>query len=104
MKVIKGVLKEELQNSLRMKESYETAIAALPKGALVLKKIKGHLYYYLIKREGKKIKYEYKGKLSDDEIKKYEKAKKLRSKYRNLLSQVKKQIIFLRRTLRGEAI
>ncbi len=35
--------------------------------------------------------YLNRGKLPDKEIKRYEEAKKLRAKYRNLLSQVKKQ-------------
>ncbi len=104
MKIIKGVLEEELRNSLRMKEEYEKALASLPKGALVKKKIKGHSYYYLIRREGKKVKFEYKGKLSPEEIKKYEEAKILRSKYRKMLSQVNRQISFLKKVLNGKKI
>lgn len=104
MKIIKGVLEEELENSLKMKEEYERAIAALPKGVLVKKEIKGHSYYYLMWREGKKVNFEYKGKLKKDEIKRNEEAKKLRAKYRKLLSQVKKQITFLRKALRGKEI
>ena len=102
MRIIKSVLGEELENSLRTKREYEKALSHLPKGALVSKIIKGHKYYYLVKRIGKKIKYIYKGKISDEEKKKYDEAKKLRSKYRRLLSQVKKQIKFLKRSLRGK--
>ena len=40
MNVIKGVLEEELQNSIRMKKQYERALSELPKGSLVEKKIK----------------------------------------------------------------
>jgi hypothetical protein len=104
MKVIKGVLEEELENSLRMKKEYEKAIKSLPQGALVRKEIRGHSYYYLMKREGLKVKFVYKGKLPKEKIKKYEEAKKFRAKYRNLLSQVKKQIAFLRKALRGKEI
>ena len=32
---IKGVLKEELSNSLRMKKGYERELGKLPKGSLV---------------------------------------------------------------------
>lgn len=102
MGVIKGALKEELKNSLQMKESYERELAKLPKGSLIKKKIKGHEYYYLIVREKGKVKFIYQGKLSDDEIKKYKEAKEYRAKYRKLLSQVKKQIKFLRSALRGK--
>lgn len=104
MKIIKGVLEEELQNSLRMQEEYEKALAALPKGVLVKKVIKGSGYYYLMMREGEKVRFEYKGKVSGKEIKRYEDAKRDRARYRKLLSDVKKQVVFLRRALRGREL
>ena len=100
--VIKGVLAEELENSLRMRKEYELALRKLPKGCLVVKKIRSHEYCYLVKRIDKKVKYIYKGKLSEEEKKKYAEAMVLRAKYRKLLSQVKKQIRFLRSSLRGK--
>lgn len=102
MGVIKGVLKEELENSLRMKSDYERELAKLPKGSLIKKKVKGHEYYYLLLRDKEKVRFIYKGKASGEEIKKYKEAKEYRAKYRKLLSQVKKQIRFLRSTLRGK--
>ena len=41
MRVIKGVLQEELANSLAMKKNYERELAKLPKGSLIKKKVKG---------------------------------------------------------------
>lgn len=102
MGVIKGVLKEELENSIRMKSDYERELAKLPKGSLIKKKVKGHEYYYLLSREKGKVRFIYKGKVPDEEIKKYREVKEYRAKYRKLLSQVKKQIRFLRGTLRGK--
>jgi len=103
MKVIKSVLKEELANSLAMKKNYERELARLPKGSLVKKKIKGHDYYYLVVREKGKVRFIYKGKQpSDKDIQKYKHAKEYRAKYRKLLSEVKKQIKFLKGTLRGK--
>ena len=98
--VIKGVLAEELENSLRMKKEYEDALRRLPQGCLAARKIRGHKYFYLVKRIDKKVKYIYKGKISEKEIKKFEEAKIMSAKYRNLLSRVKKQIRFLRGALR----
>ncbi len=100
--VIKGVLAEELENSLRMKKEYEEALRRLLQGCLAKRKIRGHDYFYLVKRVDNKVKYIYKGKVSEEEIKKYEEAKVMRAKYRKLLSQVKKQIRFLRGALRGK--
>ena len=103
MPVIKGVLREELENSLRMKEDYERELAKLPEGSLIKKKIKGHEYYYLVFRKTGKVKFMYKGKnVSEAELKKYKEAKEYRAKYRKSLSQVKKQIKFLRSALRGK--
>ena len=102
MKVIKGVLKEELGNSLAMKKNYERELAKLPKGSLIKKKIRGHEYYYLVLRDYSKVKFIYKGKVSEEQKRKYKMAKELRAKYRKLLSEVKKQIRFLRSTLRGK--
>jgi len=102
MRIIKGVLKEELSNSLQMKEGYEKAISKLPKGSLLKKEIRGHHYYYIAFREKDKVRYIYKGKVSERYINKYEEAKVLKQKYRKLLSQSKKQIKFLKRALNGK--
>lgn len=45
MGVIKVVLKEEPENSLRMKTDYERELIKLPKGSLIKKKIRGLEYY-----------------------------------------------------------
>lgn len=104
MKIIKGVLEEELQNSLRMQKEYEKALSSLPRGVLVKKMIKGYPYYYLMKREGNKVRFEYRGKINGQEIKHYEAIKKDRARYRKLLADVKKQVSFLRRALRGKEL
>ncbi|MFC1461051.1 hypothetical protein ACFLQR_00850 [Verrucomicrobiota bacterium] len=101
--VIKSVLKEELANSLRMEKRYERELSKLPKGSISKRNIKGHEYYYLVYRENGKFKSVYKGKsVSDKELKKYSQAKDLRSKYRKALSQLKKQIRYLKGALRGK--
>jgi len=102
MKVLKGVLKEELANSLGMQKNYERELAKLPQGSLVKKTIKGRYYYYLVSRKDGKVVFAYRGKVSDEEILEYKKAKEYRVKYRKLLSEAKKQIKFLRSTLRGK--
>jgi len=102
MRIIKGVLKEELDNSLRMQKSYERQLRRLPRGSLIKKVISGRPYYYLVYREDGKVKFAYRGKVTEEEIKKYAKAKLYRAKYRRQLSEVKKQIRFLRSTLRGK--
>lgn len=99
---IKSVLREELENSLRMKERYEEELAKLPRGSLARRIIKGNEYFYLVYRDVGKVKSEYKGKSSPEEIAAYAEAKLKRAQYRNHLSKVKKQIKFLRGALRGK--
>lgn len=104
MNVIRGVLKEELANSLRMERRYEAALRQLPKGSLIAKRIKGHVYYYLAVRQGPKVKLMYKGRLAASERQAYREAQRRRQQCRKLLRQVKQQIAFLRRALRGASV
>lgn len=98
---IKGVLKEELDNSRALVKRYDQEVEKLPKGSLIKKNIRGHWYYYVIMRKQGKVKFEYKGKdVAKEEIQRYAQAKKMRLKYRQLRSKAKKQIKFLERALR----
>jgi hypothetical protein len=100
---IKSVLREELANSLRMAQSYARELAKLPQGSMVRRRIKGQLYYYLVFREDGKFRAVYRGKqVPPAELEKFRHARDYRAKYRKLLSQVRKEIRFLRSTLRGK--
>jgi len=102
MKVIKSVLKEELDNSLAMRKNFQRELAKLPRGSLIKKKIRGNVYYYLVMREKGRVRFVYKGKLNANEIKIYKQAKEYRAKYRKSISELNKQIKFLKGTLRGK--
>jgi hypothetical protein len=104
MKIIKGVLAEELENSLQMKKRYAEALQKLPRGSLVKKNIGGRNYYYLAFRENKKVRFVYKGRLSEVEVKRYKDAQKMRAKYRKLCREVNQQIVFLKKVLRGKSV
>ena len=99
---IKEMLREELDNSRRMERDYNAAIAKLPKGSLIKKRIRGHEYYYLVFRENGKVRFAYKGKLNKKEIRKHQEDKAYRNKYRLLLVEIHKQIRFLERVLRAK--
>jgi len=100
--VIKGVLREELNNSLRMKRRYTEELSKLAKWCLVRKKIKGHYYFYFAKRENGKVIYRYQGRLLPGEVEKYKSLQAKRAGYRKSLRQLDRQIKFLRSTLRGK--
>lgn len=97
--IIEGVLKEELRNSRQVKKKYEERLKKLPKGCLVKKSIKGHNYYYIAQRKGEKVVFVYVNNLPKSEIKKYIEAKKIKKKYKKLLSDVKKEIRFIKKAL-----
>ena len=100
-RVIKGVLQEELVNSRRMRRRYVQALRRLGKGSLVKKRIGGHAYYYLALREGVRVRFRYLGKLSAQELQIRRLQHRQRGQYRRLLRDVKEQIRFLERSLRG---
>lgn len=103
MGVIKGVLREELENSIGMKKDYEKVLKSHPGGCFVQKEIRGRKYYYLAFREGKKVRFIYKGKkLSKNDIAQVEKSKRLRKKYKKLIQKLNRQIKYLRKALRGK--
>jgi hypothetical protein len=104
MKIIKGVLEEELKKAMLLQAEYEKAMATLPRGVLVKKYVKGRQYCYLMSREKGKLKFEYKGKMFGKDIKYYDTVKKDRARYRNLLSEVRKRVAFIRKTLRGKEL
>lgn len=100
---IKDVLREELASSVRMKARFEAELAALPRGSLVRRIIKDHAYYYLISRENGRFRSVYRGKsVPPAELRRYREAKAKRAKYRRSLSQLKKQIRYLKGALRGK--
>jgi hypothetical protein len=101
---IREVLEEELKNSLRMEQRYSKELDKLPQGSLVAKRVKGHVYYYLVLRdETGQVKLIYKGKVEPEEIARHAEIKQQRAQYRNLRAKVREQIRFLRRALRAEA-
>jgi hypothetical protein len=100
-RVIKSVLQEELGNSRRMERRYVQALRRLGKGSLVKKRIGGHPYYYLAMRDGGRVRFRYLGKLSPQEARARQAQHRKRGQYRRLLREVKQQIRFLERSLRG---
>lgn len=103
MGLIKGVLREELNNSLRLKDNYNKELKKRPGGSIVEKRIGGHKYYYLAFREGDKVRFIYKGKtLSGEFLAEFEKSKRLRKKYKELIRQLAVRIKYLRKALHGK--
>lgn len=104
MDLIRSVLQEELESSLEARDYYQEEISKLPKGSLSRKKIDKRVYYYLAYREGSKVKTDYIGKLSNKEVKDYQKRINKRRHYQSQLKKVDKKIKYLRKVLNVKAI
>lgn len=100
MSIVHDVLVEDLEYSIEREKFFQEKYQELPAGCLAPKKINGHIYYYLARRENGKVKTEYLGKLSDEEIEEYEKKIARRKKYKEAVKQIQKEIKYLRRLLR----
>ena len=97
--VIKGVIKEELQNSLGMLKWYRQAYAALPKGSIVVKKINGQEYEYLVLRQKGRVVFKYLKDMLEKEKVVFREAKKKRQEYRKLIADLKDEVKFIKRAL-----
>jgi len=104
MDLIKGVLQEELKSSLETQKYYQQEIGKLPKGSLSKKNIDGRIYYYLSYREGPKVRTEYLGKLSREEIKEYQDRIDQRRHFKSQLREINKKIKYLRKVLNVKSI
>ncbi len=100
---IREILEEELENSLRMERGYSEQLDRLPKGSLVKRVRNQREYYYIVYRDDGKVCLDYVGKEVSEKVREqYREAKIKRARYRNLRSQIRQQIKFIRRALRGK--
>ncbi|MBE3088683.1 MAG: hypothetical protein IMZ41_00205 [Actinobacteria bacterium] len=92
MKILNGVLSEELDRLNQLKKNYEKRIAKLPKGSLIRKNVKGNIYYYLNYRQEKKKIFKYIGKLPGKKLENLLVKIEERRKLEKLDKQVKEDI------------
>jgi len=103
MGIIKDLLSEELENSVRLRKEYAEAFKKQPGGSIIKKVIRGHQYYYLAFREDKKVRFIYKGKkVSKEDLRILRDSKRLKVKYRGLIRKLGKRIKYLKKALHGK--
>ena len=103
MKVLISTLKEELETVKRLEKRYADKISDLPKGSLVVRKVRDGSYAYLTYREGTKVKQKYLGKADPDLIKSYRDKITKRKNYKRKLASMREQKKILRKALRGKS-
>lgn len=102
MKILQGILKEELERLQKLHKHYIKEIAKLPKGCLIRKKIGHNIYFYLNYRNGQKSIFKYIGKLNKNEFRELSEKIEKRRKLRKLNIAVKKDISKLKKIIRGQ--
>jgi hypothetical protein len=100
MKVLKGILAEELESARQKLRLYQKELAGLPKGSIVAKRIKGRLFHYLAYRNGPRMVFKYQGKLDPKSLGKFRSVRRQRAQCREFIAEMKTQIRFLERALR----
>ena len=100
MKILQGILKEELERLEKLNKQYILEMAKLPKGCLIRKKIGRKFYYYLNYRNGKKSIHKYIGKLKKSEFRELSEKIEKRRKLWKLNIGLKKDIANLKRIIR----
>lgn len=94
MKILKNILKEELNRLKKLDNQYSKQISRLPKGSLIRKTIKNHVYYYLSYWHNNKSAFKYIGKLSpkkrEELLDKIDERKKIEKLHKQLKKNIKK--------------
>ncbi|MBQ3840307.1 MAG: hypothetical protein II819_10320 [Fibrobacter sp.] len=99
MRVVNGILKEELDRLERLQAKYSAMLKALPKGSLRKKKIGQKIYFYLVSRKGDQVVTEYLCQGDSPEAKSFEeqdaKRRDIKSKFKSVkedIAEIKKAI------------
>ena len=100
MSVVLDAIEENLERNLYMQELYSKNMQSLRKGSLTVKNINGNEYYYLIYRDGEKVKTEYIGIKGKTDLKNIKKELKDRENYRTQILQLKKEEKELRKAIK----
>ena len=104
MEMLKGVLREELENSYRRMAAFEKALQELPQGSIHKKVINGKSYFYRVCWNSKARKNVFRmleEKPSKELLLACRKAIGKRAGYKNQIRILKLQIRFLERVLRA---
>ncbi len=97
MSIIKSVLEDEYNRLKDMERVYLRKLKDLPRGSIVMKKIKSKKYPYLVYREGKKVKTQYIKKKDLPAIKNQIIQRK---KYEKYLQEIYKDFIIIKKAIK----
>ena len=102
MSIIKGILEEELERLKELSVFYEEKISEAVRGSISVKERGGKRYLYLVRREDKKVIFDYVGKDSPEVRNALNERIRQRKEYQAKLRQVKENLKEVKRSLRGK--
>ena len=94
------VLQEQLDRLKSMEQAYQEKLASLPRGSIREKMVNGRSYYYLMYREGTKVKTQYL-KLSEHGLEELRFQLAQRKRYEQILREIRRDCRLLKRVVRG---
>lgn len=94
------VLREQLARLKSMEQAYLEKLVTLPRGSIREKVVNGKSYYYLMYREGSKVKTKYL-KLSEQRLEELRFQLAQRKRYENILREVRRDCRLLKRVVKG---
>jgi len=94
------VLQEQLDRLKSMELAYQEKIASLPRGSIREKVVNGRSYYYLMYREGTKVKTQYL-KVSEQRLGELRFQLAQRKRYEKILREIRKDCLLLKRVIKG---
>jgi hypothetical protein len=102
MTIVFGILKDELDRLMSLKENYTRIIDDLPKGSIIVKRRNGRKYYYLAWREGAKVKYKYIGIEKSDKLNETTKSICEKKNFKEKIKNVKQSIKEIEKVLNAK--
>ncbi len=99
MDMVKSMLREERAHASEVRDHYAAELEKLPRGALVRKRIHGREYLYMMRREGRKVKTDYVGPVSDERAARIAGDIEKRRHYEQMLRDVEKKIRYLEKVI-----
>ena len=94
MNVLRSVLKDSKDYYRKLDAEIKKRLSKLPEGSVKKRNLRGHVYYYLQKREGSKVVHKYLGKEKPSEL---EGQLKERKELKAELKKVQDALKFLKR-------
>ena len=101
MSIVMDVMQDELKRNLEMQAAYNKEIASLPKGTIIIKKIRNREYLYLLYRAEGKVRTDYIGSKEKIFIEDIKKNIDKRKYFQNTLKKLLKEEKEIRKVLKN---